>query len=177
MQRGARTGIVITLGLCTGLIIHTLAVTVGLSAAIAASPLAFTLLRYAGAGYLLYLAFRLLQTRSAKPVTTTASVSSRHRDYARGVIMNLSNPKVLLFFLAFLPQFVVPATTPVAVQLIMLGTVFILCAFLVFATISLLAEKIAASLLSSTVAQRTLNTLSAILFIAVAFQLLLTTLW
>ena len=103
---GRAAGLRITLGLCTGLIVHTAAVTLGVAAFIKATPLAFDALRLAGAAYLLYLAWQALRAAPGEPVPGTAARPRGWQLYRRGIIMNVTNPKVSLFFLALLPQFV-----------------------------------------------------------------------
>src|SRR5690606_11886639 len=102
---GRTAGIRVVLGLCTGVLVHTLAVAAGLAAVFAASDLAFRLLKTAGALYLLWLAWQVLRAPTDAPPGTTVSTLGGWALYRRGVIMNLTNPKVSIFFLAFLPQF------------------------------------------------------------------------
>src|SRR3546814_254993 len=118
---GRRSGMFVVFGLCTGLIGHTLAVAVGLAAVFATSQTAFTVLKLAGAIYLVYLAwgaFRAQGNASSheKPLRQSAALL-----YRRGIVMNLTNTKVSLFFLAFLPQFATPERGSVALQTVSLG--------------------------------------------------------
>lgn len=110
-QRGWRVGLAVVVGLCIGILGHTIAVALGLAALVAASPAAFTALKLLGAAYLFYLAWGAL--RAPVQVSSTAQ-TGRHPPLAgpealkmvgRGVVMNATNPKVLIFFLALLPQF------------------------------------------------------------------------
>ena len=117
---GGRSGVIITLGLCTGLLVHTTAVALGLAAILLTSAVAFTLLKTAGALYLLYLAWQAFRASGDAPAVPAQSPLSRAALYRRGVIMNLTNPKVSLFFLAFLPQFVVPEAGSVQLQIALL---------------------------------------------------------
>jgi threonine/homoserine/homoserine lactone efflux protein len=110
--------LLVTLGLCTGLIAHTAAVALGIAAVFQASPIAFDILKYLGAGYLIYLAW---QAFNAKPTALTSGADSGlsiRTLYSRGIIMNITNPKFSIFFLAFLPQFTLPAAGNLALQFV-----------------------------------------------------------
>lgn len=98
-------GFVVTLGLCTGLIVHTSAVALGVAAVFQASAMAFNLLKYAGAAYLLYLAWGAFRAGASVLSSESDQEISLARYYLRGIVMNVTNPKVSIFFLAFLPQF------------------------------------------------------------------------
>lgn len=171
--KGGRTGTLITLGLCSGLVIHTLAVAFGLAVVVMQSPLVFALIQYLGAAYLLYLAWQLWRESVTIGVNNNQSQLNGWGYYRRGVLMNLSNPKVLLFFLAFLPQFVSKNQTSVALQLVCLGLLFMLAALLVFISVSLLAQSISKWLRSSSVILLRLNQATAIIFIGLAINLIL----
>ena len=107
---GRRAGVLVVLGLCTGLLLHTAALALGLAAVFAASAVAFTVVKLVGAAYLLYLAWGAWRAPvSAGGAGPALPALSPWQLYARGVVMNITNPKVLLFFMALLPQFVVPA--------------------------------------------------------------------
>ncbi|MFJ1300199.1 LysE family translocator [Pseudomonadota bacterium AL_CKDN230030165-1A_HGKHYDSX7] len=168
---GRRAGLWVVLGLCTGLLGHTAAVAVGLAAVFAASPMAFTVLKLAGAAYLLYLAWQVLRA----PVGTSATAGAPRLNgaalYRRGIIMNLTNPKVLLFFFAFLPQFTRPDAGPMAVQIVVLGAVFMLATLLVFGAIAFFSGAFGQLLQRSPKAQRLLNRLAGIVFIGLALRL------
>lgn len=130
--RGQRAGWLVTCGLCSGLIVHTIAVTFGVAAIFQTSALAFTILKGLGATYLLYLAWQAFRAGATKLDTPpTAQVSARHL-YRRGVIMNITNPKVSIFFLAFLPQFADPQHGALEQQLLLLGGIFIIATIFVF---------------------------------------------
>src|SRR5665647_1890570 len=113
---GRKAGLLVTLGLCTGLLGHTAAVALGLAAILAASATAFTLLKLAGAAYLVYLAWGALRAPVGHLASGSVPTLQPWRMYRRGVVMNLTNPKVGIFFLAFLPQFVRPEGGPVTLQ-------------------------------------------------------------
>jgi len=134
---GAGSGIIIIAGLCTGLVVHTLLVAFGVAALITASPAAFTLLQGCGALYLLYLAFKTFTSKDGGAAGVRELTAGEL--YTRGIVMNLTNPKVLLFFLSLLPQFADPDRGALAPQIMVFGGIFILSAALVFSTISFAA--------------------------------------
>lgn len=169
--QGRKAGLLVTLGLCTGLIGHTAAVALGLAALLAASATAFTLLKLAGAAYLLYLAWGAFRA-PVGPMAAGAAVALKPwRMFGRGVLMNLSNPKVGIFFLAFLPQFVRPEAGSVALQVAWLGGLFMLAALLVFGTLAWFASLIGARFQRSTKAQRALNWSAGTIFAGLAARL------
>lgn len=172
---GNRTGILVTLGLCTGLLVHTAAVVFGVAAVIQASALAFTLLKLLGALYLLWLAWQAFHASGASLDTPRANVRSAGELYRRGIIMNITNPKVSIFFLAFLPQFASPDHGPVAQQLLLLGAVFIVVALAVFGLMSILAGSIGSWLQRSPKSQVYLNRMAGTVFAALALRLALST--
>lgn len=177
---GRRAGLFVVLGLCTGLIGHTLAVTVGLAAVFAASTSAFTALKLIGAAYLLYLAWGAWRAKPDVPDlahSDTAPTAARvaPKDWAlfrRGIIMNLTNPKVSLFFLAFLPQFTSPERGSVALQTISLGALFMLATLLIFSTIAVFSGAFGEMLQKSARAQRWLNRVAGIVFVGLALRLI-----
>ena len=126
LDQGRRAGIVSTLGIEAGTLVHALAAAIGLSALIASSATAFTIVKYAGAAYLIYLGVRKLLQR--EPWDEDAPPSASSRLFLEGVVVQVLNPKVAIFFLAFLPQFVDPSRGAVALQTLALGTLFTLLA-------------------------------------------------
>lgn len=169
--KGRLVGIIVTLGLCTGLIIHTSAVAFGIAALFQASSLAFTLLKFLGAAYLLYLAFGAFRAGASTFTAEEEKEIRLSRFYRRGIIMNVTNPKVSIFFLAFLPQFAHPEKGALPLQLIMLGTLFIIVTLLVFGAISLLAGVIGAWFRQSPKAQRVLNMTAGAVLAGLALKL------
>ena len=175
-QRGWRAGMAVVLGLCVGLVVHTAAVALGLAAVFAASAMAFTALKWCGAAYLAYLAWQALRAPAAlaceaAPTAAVASGPSGRRMVARGAVMSLTNPKVLVFVLAFLPQFADPARGPVALQLMVLGAVFILATLLVFGAIACFTGAFGALLQRSVRAQTVLNRVAGLVFLGLAVRL------
>lgn len=180
-QHGWRAGVLIVIGLCLGVLVHTSAVALGLAAVILASPVAFTILKLFGAAYLMWLAWGAWNAPSnaiALPCKTLAASTAKgqwpSRSLAmvgRGMVMNLSNPKVLMFFLAFLPQFVNPAVGPVAPQIALLGLVFTAATLLIFGAIAYFSGFFGHILQRSAVAQRILNRVASVVFVALAARL------
>ncbi|MDY0292075.1 MAG: LysE family translocator [Desulfuromonadaceae bacterium] len=171
--QGRNAGIVITLGLCTGLVLHTALVALGVAALIATSPLLFMLLKLGGAGYLLYLAYQAFRADGAAIGTGSRAVVAYRHLYKRGLLMNISNPKVSMFFLAFLPQFVEADGAAVSQQMIVLGGTFIVATLLVFNAIALMAAGLATKLRSSATAQRVLYRITGVVLMLLALRLLL----
>ena len=143
---GFRDGVAATLGITAGCIVHTLAAALGLSALIAASAAAFTLVKWCGAAYLLYVGVRLL-VASARPVTATASrtlAPKRPSAIVReAFLINVFNPKVALFFLAFLPQFIAADAPHQALAFVLLGCLFNVNSLLVNVPVAWLASRAA----------------------------------
>ncbi|MYN12483.1 LysE family transporter [Pusillimonas sp. TS35] len=168
---GRKAGMLVVLGLCTGLVGHTVAVAVGLAAVFAASQAAFTVLKLAGAAYLVYLAWQALRSRGGARADGKPAALTPRRLYRRGIIMNLTNPKVSLFFLAFLPQFTAPARGSVALQTLALGGLFMLATLLVFGLLAWFSGSLGERLQSSPRIQRALDRLAGIVFLGLAVKL------
>ncbi|QJQ06376.1 LysE family translocator [Undibacterium piscinae] len=172
--RGRLAGLIVTLGLCTGLLVHTAAVALGVAAIFQASALAFTLLKMTGAAYLLYLAWQALRAAPDKLAIGEASALKGWQFYRRGIVMNVTNPKVSIFFLAFLPQFVQPQLGSLPWQIAQLGAVFMLATLLVFGSVALLAGSLGRRLERSGRAQLIMNRVAGTVFIALAAKLMMT---
>ena len=171
---GRLAGFVVTLGLCTGLLVHTTAVAVGVAVVFQTSEFAFNALKLVGAGYLLYLAWQAFRAGASTVQGADGGRISPHRLYVRGVIMNITNPKVAIFFLAFLPQFADPAAGSVGLQIVLLGGIFIVATLLVFGAIAWGAGLIGGWLRQSPRAQRMMNRLAGLVFVALAVRLAIT---
>jgi len=127
VEQGRIAGLASVCGITTGTLVHVLAAALGLSALLASSALAFAVVKYAGAAYLIYIGVRRLLKRTDVPTAPMALPRrSLGRLYRDGFIVNLLNPKTALFFLAFLPQFVDPSRGAVAFQIAFLGLLFTL---------------------------------------------------
>jgi threonine/homoserine/homoserine lactone efflux protein len=141
IARGRKPAIVTALGMCSGISVHTTAAAFGLSAVFYSSAVAFNVVKYAGAAYLLYLAWKVSKERSTIRLSSAderASVAL----FKRGFIMNVLNPKVAMFFLAFLPQFVTPDSDYFALQMLLLGFIFMVQAVIIFCLIGFFSGSI-----------------------------------
>lgn len=159
------------LGLCTGLTVHISAAALGISALIYQSALAFTIVKFAGAAYLLYLAWQSFRARNETYLLQKQKPMELMSLYKKGIIMNLLNPKVSLFFLALLPQFVNETNGNVPMQMIFLGLLFIIQALCIFIIVSVLSEKIGALLKKHTTLSKNLNIVQSALFTLIALQI------
>ena len=171
---GRLSGLLVTLGLCTGLLVHTAAVTLGVAVIFQTSALAFTALKFCGAGYLIYLAWGAWRAGAAEIKGATGNRLGPGKLYRRGIIMNVTNPKVSVFFLAFLPQFADPSRGALAGQMIALGGVFIVSTILVFGTIALLAGTLGSWLARSGKTQIIMNRVAGLVFVGLALKLVTT---
>ncbi|WP_232525219.1 LysE family translocator [Motilimonas pumila] len=170
-HHGRKAGLMVTLGLCSGLCFHTALVALGVAALLQASPVAFSVLKLIGASYLLYLAWGAWRS-SASSLPAQPPLSSRAL-YIRGVVMNVTNPKVALFFLAYLPQFITPNFGHAGGQTLLLGGVFMLAALLTFSSIACSAGLLAPWLGAAAHRQMWLDRLAALIFVMLAMRLLL----
>ena len=168
---GKTSGLAVMFGLCTGLIVHTLAVALGVAVIFQTSALAFSALKYAGAAYLLYLAWQAFRASATTVQSRDNGETKLGRLYRRGIVMNITNPKVSIFFLAFLPQFADPARGSLPLQMVLLGLVFIVATILVFGAIAMLAGTAGQFFNRSTKVQRTLNWLAGSVFVGLALAL------
>jgi len=168
---GRKSGVFVTLGLCTGLIFHTTAVALGVAAIFQTSTLAFTVLKVLGAGYLAYLAWQAFHAKASDLHAPRSTLRSLGALYRRGIIMNITNPKVSIFFLAFLPQFAAPQNGALAPQIFLLGGVFILVALIIFSAIAVAAGSLGNWLQSSPRVQWYLNRIAGTVFAALALKL------
>lgn len=141
---GYKKGMIIALGLVTGIIIHTTLVALGVSLIIKNSEILFWSIKIAGALYLLYLAYKVYSSPnpSFKQSKSSNPAKSFMTDFKTGFIMNILNPKVTIFFLAFFPGFLWDTDKDVVMQFYILGGVFMLQAFVVFALVALLSDKL-----------------------------------
>lgn len=125
IAQGRRLGVMSALGISTGCIVHTLAAAVGLSAILATSASAFIAVKLAGAAYLVYLGFRFIVTPSGVTSASPAASGEAWKAFREGVVTNVLNPKVALFFLAFLPQFIDPNSPVKIAAFLALGLTFV----------------------------------------------------
>ncbi len=172
----AKGAIAATLGICTGTLVHSVAAAIGVSAVIAASPVAFELLRYGGAAYLLYLGIQSIRAFfKSKGLTddqTPVEASSVVKVFKQGLITNLLNPKVIIFYIALLPQFVSIDLGRVGVQIVLLGFIHTSIGLIYLLIIGSLVGN-AASWVTKTRFARYLDVLAGVFFVGLALRLAL----
>lgn len=168
---GRTAGIAVMFGLCTGLIVHSSAVALGVAVIFQTSAVAFSILKFIGAGYLLYLAWQVFRASTEQIQTKQEGQTSHWKLFCRGIIMNITNPKVSIFFLAFLPQFADPSRGPIWIQILLLGGLFIVATILVFGSIALLAGTIGRWINRSDRTQNILNKIAGTVFVGLALKL------
>ena len=168
---GRRAGIVAALGIGAGTLAHITALALGLAALLAAVPLAYDALRIAGAIYLLVIGVQLLfRPRGAKATAALAPASNK-TIFAQAVLTNVLNPKVALFFLAFLPQFVDPAAGPAVAQIVLLGLLFDVQGTVVNVAVALLASGTTHRLRANASAVSLLQRLTGAIFVTLGVKL------
>lgn len=171
-NQGRRAGLASALGIAGGCIVQTTLVALGLAGILAAVPLAYEVVKFVGAGYLIYLGIRCILSRqnmlAAQPQMEQTDL---WRVFAQGVLTNVLNPKVALFFLAFLPQFTSPAYGSVPLQIVTLGMLFNISGTLVNVIVALLAGSLGSWLKRHTRASRVLNWLTGSIFIGLGVRL------
>ena len=176
LSSGAKSGIILAAGLVSGIVFHTFLVMVGVAAIIQNSTLAMFLLKILGAAYLLvlaYKAFRAGQSGKKISIKKANAESSFVAIYRRGVLMNVLNPKVLLFFLAFLPQFVNLSSPSASLHIALLGLTFAIQAFVIFSLIAIAAGKVRNLLLRRKNLGQILNFIEATVLAIIALTLLI----
>lgn len=174
ITKSKKAAIVTTLGLCSGIIIHTSAAAFGISVIFQTSELAFNLVKYIGALYLLYIAYQAFKHRDEKiDLSSQDSNNELKKLYVKGFFMNVLNPKVSIFFLAFLPQFVNPSLGNVPMQMIILGLVFMALTVVVFSSIGIAGNMLSSKLMENPSISKILNILTSFVLGALAVKLAL----
>jgi threonine/homoserine/homoserine lactone efflux protein len=175
VSRGKKSGIIFALGLCTGLCAHTTAASLGISFILYQSAYVFQVVKYIGAAYLIYLGIQALREKNEAISIDIAGSSQEHisagKLYARGFFMNILNPKVSLFFLGFLPQFVSAAALNPSFEMLMLGLLFILQALCIFSIVSFISHLLSHKIVRHPFFTSHLKRIKAILFIAIGVKL------
>ncbi|MFC4766688.1 LysE family translocator [Effusibacillus consociatus] len=173
VSQGRKAGIATALGLCSGVTVHTLAAALGISALLHQSTVAFQIVKYAGALYLLYMAWQAIKEGSDSPVNQTATRMSPGALYRRGILMNVLNPKVSLFFLAFLPQFVSPEVGNISGQMIVLGLIFMLQAIIIFTLVAIFSGSFGRKIVNNSRISKYVNMAKASIFVFIGIRLAL----
>jgi len=171
LAQGKAAGLASALGIFTGSAVHTLLAAVGVAALIAASAIAYQVLIWVGAAYLVYLAIKLWREDTGLDALQKRKPASLTRIWLEGTLVNLFNPKVALFILAFLPQFTDPARGHVWAQILVLGTLFNISGTLVNAGVALAAGSLAERLRQRPGIKRWMNRICATLLGALAVRL------
>jgi threonine/homoserine/homoserine lactone efflux protein len=171
LQRGARAGLASSLGITLGCMVHALAAAFGLAALLVVNPAAFTVLKWAGAAYLAWLALGMARSawRGQAGAAPAAGAAGLAAELRTGFLTNVLNPKVALFFLAFLPQFIAPAAPHKTLAFLALGGWFVLQSALFLALVVALAAR-ARRLETRPAVGRALNAAGATLFGALALR-------
>lgn len=172
LKAGPRAAMAANFGIATGGLIHVTAAGLGLAALLAAWPALFEAIRWAGVAYLLWLAWKALATPAGRIARGTAPPAPPARAYREAVLVNVLNPKVALFVLALLPQFVDPAR-PVLAQFLVLGAVIVAGGLVVNGLVGVFAGDIGRRLARSATLESWLNRLTAGIFVALALRLAL----
>lgn len=149
LARGARTSIWAAFACTLGIVPHLVAALTGLAALLHASALLFDIVKYAGVAYLLYLAWATLKQRGAMRIEARADARSAWQIVVDGILLNLLNPKLSIFFVAFLPQFIAPAEPHVVARMLELSAVFMVATFVIFALYGLFAASMRDRMLES----------------------------
>jgi threonine/homoserine/homoserine lactone efflux protein len=173
ISKGRRQGIAFGLGCALGCLSHTVLAVVGVSALIAASPTAFTLLKVCGGLYLIWLGVNALRSLGgAKVGAVKSDETSLSKLFLKGVFANAINPKVVLFFLSFLPQFVIPANGNVGLQMALLGVTFTVQAAVLFGTLGYFSGAIGQWLNTKPKASAILDRVAGTVFVALGLRLI-----
>jgi threonine/homoserine/homoserine lactone efflux protein len=173
LGQGREAGLISALGIAAGSAIHTILAAVGLSAVLMHSEAAFTAVKLGGAAYLVWLAFKAIRDGGAAAAMSERPPAPLGRIFLEATLTNLLNPKVALFVLAFLPQFVAPAQGHVAIQILILGTIFNISSTVVNAAVALSVSAARGFVLGSSWVRRALAWFSAAVFVGLAARLAL----
>jgi threonine/homoserine/homoserine lactone efflux protein len=172
--QGRAAGLAASLGIAAGSVVHTLLAAIGVSALLQHSEAAFLTVKYAGAAYLLYLAWKAIRAGDDAAATDRQlGRAGLRRVFAEGALTNLLNPKVALFILAFLPQFVDPSRGNAAIQILVLGALFNIGGTAINAIVACFASAAARAIGNSAGFGRWLNRISALVFVGLAVRLAL----
>tara|TARA_R110000787_G_scaffold41071_17_gene101691 strand:- start:5527 stop:6141 length:615 start_codon:yes stop_codon:yes gene_type:complete len=173
LSNGAKSGIATTIGLVSGCIVHTTLLAFGVSAIISASGTLFYGLKVIGACYLLFLAYKVFRSNAHVDLKDKASKKSYLQLFKQGVIMNLVNPKILIFFLAFFPGFLWDESQNTIYQFYVLGILFMVISFIVFSGLAILAGYISSTLNENKNVSVLLKWIQIIVFVGIAVFILI----
>lgn len=171
LSLGRRAALITAWGMCSGITMHTLAAALGISALVYSYPMAFNVVKYAGAAYLLFLALRILWPSRAPAPDQIRPATFAVGQFQKGFLMNVLNPKVALFFIAFLPQFVNRDAGGIGAQMVLLGLLFMVQAVLIFSVIAWFSGAIGERFRKHPRWPKRLTWLTAAIFIGLAVKL------
>jgi threonine/homoserine/homoserine lactone efflux protein len=170
MTQGRKASLAAALGFTLGNIVHTFFAVVGISAVLRASAVAFTIVKVAGAIYLIYIGIKIFRSKDLSE-DKSSNILSPKAIFIQSITANILNPKVAIFFLAFLPQFVKPENGSSALQMIELGFLFMCCAFTVFSLVGIFSGTIGNTLKSNLKLNRILNSIAGAIIIGLGLFL------
>jgi threonine/homoserine/homoserine lactone efflux protein len=173
LARGARASVIAAVGCTLGIVPHMLAAVVGLAALLNASALAFESLKYLGVAYLLYLAWRTVRETGALSIDTGAAAPSARRVIGQAILINVLNPKLTIFFFAFLPQFVSASELDALPRMLVLSGVFMLVTLVVFVGYGVLAASVRTHVVSRPRVMAWIRRTFAVAFVALGARLAL----
>lgn len=168
-----KAGIATSFGLCTGLLVHIGAAVLGISAIIYQSTVIFSIVKFAGAVYLLYLAWQSFRAKGDPFTLDQQNAQAYVALYRKGILMNILNPKVSLFFLALLPQFVNPSNGHVALQMLILGIIFLIQALFLFSLFSIFAGNVRKVIIGKPAIAKRLNMVQGVIFTFIGIKIAL----
>jgi threonine/homoserine/homoserine lactone efflux protein len=171
ITQNKKAGIATSLGLCSGLLVHISAAAVGISAILYQSSFAFTIVKLIGAAYLLFMAYEAFKERNESSKLQNQPSRTYFSLYKKGIVMNILNPKVSLFFLALLPQFIDHQAGSPTLQMFLLGLVFIVQALIIFSLISFYSGKLASYITGNLTLLRRFNLTKAALLAFIGVQI------
>jgi len=174
IAQGRKAAVVSAVGLQTGLMVHVVAAALGVSALVVSSPVTFALVKYVGAGYLLYLGLRMFLAEHRHDFGAEPETQGLLRTFSQGVVVSALNPKVALFFLAVLPQFVEPAHGPVVTQVLLLGGVLVAMGLCIDGSYALASSAIGAWLGRGQAIVRTQQIAAGLVFVGLGLATALT---
>lgn len=174
MTNGKKAGVITAMGLSAGNMVHTLAAAVGLSLIVKTSVIAFTMFKLSGAVYLIYLAYKAIKYRKEKIDLKNSPNHGSNGLFLKGIVMNILNPKVAIFFLTFLPQFVDYQKGSVPLQMCLLGFIFILLTAVIFSLVGYFSGVFRSIFLRSPRSNEWMNIIAGTIFILLAVKLITT---
>ena len=172
IHKGSRAGLLTAIGLASGNLVHTIIAAAGISALIISSPIALSTIKLLGAGYLLFLAYEAI--RNNTKISGNNPIDSDDGSlFLRGLLMNVLNPKVSIFFIAFLPQFITAQDKEISYQMIFYGITFTILVIVIFGIIGLFAGKLRKQMLNAILESTYFNWAIAVVFVGLSINILI----